>query len=101
MAAQPEPLLACIVVTYNGAPWLPQCLNSIQQSTVSARIIVVDNASQDETVAIVRAEESRSWVEGPHRLPSHSFFTTDVVESEIAPVTAPTATPAATTDKPT
>ena len=63
MAAQPEPLLACIVVTYNGAPWLPQCLNSIQQSTVSARIIVVDNASQDETVAIVRSRNGVELIE--------------------------------------
>ena len=63
MATQPEPVLACIIVTYNGAPWLPQCLDSIQQSTVSARIIVVDNASQDETVAIVRSHRGVELIE--------------------------------------
>ena len=55
MIGLPYPELVCVIVTYNGAQWLHQCLASLLQSTVLARIIVVDNASKDETLVIARA----------------------------------------------
>lgn len=55
--------LACIVVTYNGAPWLQQCLDSIAQSTVDSRIIVVDNNSTDDTVQIARSHSDLELIE--------------------------------------
>ncbi|HQR51695.1 MAG TPA: glycosyltransferase [Burkholderiales bacterium] len=44
-----------VVVNYNGAPWLKRCLESLRQSDHPVRIIVVDNASGDESVAIARS----------------------------------------------
>lgn len=45
-----------IVVTYNGMEWLPDCLHSLKNSVKETGIIVVDNASQDETSAYLRRD---------------------------------------------
>lgn len=45
-----------IIVTYNGAEWIRKCMNSLLCSSVSTDIIVIDNKSQDETVAILKNE---------------------------------------------
>lgn len=63
MSTGPKSKLICVVVTYNGAQWLAQCLTSIQKSIVQARIIVVDNASNDETTAITRAHGGVELIE--------------------------------------
>lgn len=42
-----------IVVTYNGAAWLENCLGSLKASTVPVIPIVVDNCSQDETITLL------------------------------------------------
>jgi GT2 family glycosyltransferase len=39
-----------IIVTYNAMPWLKRCLDS----TLGYEVVVVDNASQDETVAFIK-----------------------------------------------
>jgi GT2 family glycosyltransferase len=44
-----------VIVSYNGAPWLNGCLRSLCLSEHPVRIVVVDNASQDESVAIARS----------------------------------------------
>ena len=44
--------VACVIVTFNGAPWLDQCLTSLATSSLPCQIIVVDNASSDTTVSI-------------------------------------------------
>jgi N-acetylglucosaminyl-diphospho-decaprenol L-rhamnosyltransferase len=51
------PLVSVIVVSWNSAPELERCLNSILERTVSTsvEIIVVDNASRDRTKAMLRA----------------------------------------------
>jgi len=47
--------LSVIIVTYNTADLLPRCLNSIaSQTDVSFETIVVDNASTDNTVDLLR-----------------------------------------------
>ena len=46
--------IVAIVATYNGAGWISKALLSLQCSEVSVSIIVVDNASTDETVAIIQ-----------------------------------------------
>jgi len=38
-----------ILVTYNGAKWINKCLESLFHSTVPLKIIVIDNASGDDT----------------------------------------------------
>lgn len=43
-----------IVITYNAESWLPIVLNSLTASSVSTSIAVVDNASKDRTVEIIR-----------------------------------------------
>lgn len=44
-----------VVVNYNGAPWLASCLDSLRRSDHPVRIVVVDNASRDDSVAIARS----------------------------------------------
>lgn len=43
-----------IIVTYNGSKWIDRCIDSIQESTVLTDIFVVDNASFDDTVSILK-----------------------------------------------
>ena len=43
-----------IIVTYNGMQWYDRCLGSLQQSTIPVQIIVVDNASSDNTVEYIK-----------------------------------------------
>jgi GT2 family glycosyltransferase len=38
-----------IIVTYNGSKWITKCLKSLFHSTVPLKIIVIDNASGDDT----------------------------------------------------
>jgi GT2 family glycosyltransferase len=51
------PLVSVIVVTYNSADWIGLCLHALQQQVTQTtyEIVVVDNASQDATVALVQA----------------------------------------------
>ncbi len=46
--------IAIIIVTFNGEKWIEKCLESITSATQNPAIIVVDNASTDETVSIVK-----------------------------------------------
>lgn len=43
-----------IIVTYNGSKWLNKCLQSLAQSIVPVSVIAIDNASTDDSVAILR-----------------------------------------------
>jgi GT2 family glycosyltransferase len=45
--------LCSIVVTYNSESVILSCLESLQASTISSRIIVVDNGSNDATLELV------------------------------------------------
>jgi GT2 family glycosyltransferase len=42
--------VSAVVVTYDALPWIEQCLESL----VGVETVVVDNGSQDDTVAVVR-----------------------------------------------
>lgn len=54
-AALRRPDLSVVVVTYNATPFIAECLDSIfSQEGVSVEVIVVDNASADGTVDVVR-----------------------------------------------
>ena len=50
--------LSVFIVTYNSAPLLPACLNSLRTQTIAndVEIIVVDNASRDNSAALVRSD---------------------------------------------
>jgi GT2 family glycosyltransferase len=49
--------LSVLIVTYNSAPQLPACLNSLRGQTLQDfEVIVVDNASRDESAALIRSD---------------------------------------------
>ena len=43
-----------IIVTYNGAPWIKACIESLMGSTLHTEIIIVDNGSSDGTLSIIK-----------------------------------------------
>ncbi len=48
-------LVSVVLVTWNSAPWLRRCLDGIAQQTHrDIELIIVDNASADETTSIAR-----------------------------------------------
>ena len=62
------PRVACVVVSFNGAAWIGDCLRALHASTVPLRMIVVDNASSDDTCAIVRGFPEVTLIEEPKNL---------------------------------
>ena len=52
--ARPE--VSVVIVTYNGEPWVRNCLNSLLSQLGQLHVVVVDNASSDETCRIIEAE---------------------------------------------
>ncbi|ODS42959.1 MAG: hypothetical protein MSIBF_06805, partial [Candidatus Altiarchaeales archaeon IMC4] len=50
-----DPLISVIIVNYNGKKYLGTCLSSLKKQTYSNyEIIVIDNASSDESIEFVR-----------------------------------------------
>ncbi|HUF12920.1 MAG TPA: glycosyltransferase family 2 protein [Longimicrobiales bacterium] len=47
-----------IVINWNGAAYLPRCLDALLASSARMRVIVVDNASDDGSVDYIRRERS-------------------------------------------
>jgi len=47
-------LIYSIVVTYNGIQWIDRCLCSLINSTISTKVLVVDNNSTDGTQEVIR-----------------------------------------------
>ena len=47
--------IAVIIVSYNFERWMERCLGSLRRSSLQAEVIVVDNASQDRTVSLLRS----------------------------------------------
>ncbi|WP_418697133.1 glycosyltransferase family 2 protein [Bacteroides sp.] len=43
-----------IIVSYNFERWIDRCLGSLRQSEQQADVVVVDNASQDRTVQLIK-----------------------------------------------
>lgn len=43
-----------IIVTFNGSKWIERCLDSVLYSTIAAKAIIIDNASSDATVEIIK-----------------------------------------------
>jgi GT2 family glycosyltransferase len=43
-----------IIITYNASKWLDTCIGSLTNSDFPTDIVVVDNASSDDTVAMIR-----------------------------------------------
>ena len=55
MNTEDAPTISVVIVNYNGSRWLSGCLSALtEDSTVSKEIIVVDNASSDDSLDVVR-----------------------------------------------
>lgn len=67
---QTTPLISIVVNTYNGARYLPECLDSILalKGNYPLQIIVVDDASQDDTAAVLSryADERIEFIQFAH-----------------------------------
>lgn len=51
-----NPILSVVIVNYNTRDLLRACLVSLYASTLKAEIIVVDNASKDDSAAMIKTE---------------------------------------------
>ena len=47
--------VAVVVPNWNGCHLLPECLEALARQTIPARVIVVDNGSQDGSADLVRS----------------------------------------------
>jgi len=47
-----------VIVTFNSSQWITRCIKSIRSGTIDSHIVVVDNASEDDTVRIVKEFDS-------------------------------------------
>lgn len=55
-APAPDPLVSVVVANFNGAPFLRDALRSLERQSLSnIEVIVVDDASTDDSVSIVRS----------------------------------------------
>ena len=56
-----EPLVTTIITCYNKAPWIEQCIRSVlSQSIADSEVLVIDDASTDGSVEIVRRLETEN-----------------------------------------
>ena len=44
-----------IIVTYNGKQWYDRCIGSLRRSEIPVQVVVVDNASSDDTIEYIHA----------------------------------------------
>jgi GT2 family glycosyltransferase len=51
-----ENKLYAIIVTYNGERLIRQCLESLKNSSFPVNIVIIDNASEDSTVAVIESD---------------------------------------------
>lgn len=57
------PLVSVVLITWNSAPYLPRCLDGIRGQTHPAlELIVVDNASSDDSLDLVRERASHATI---------------------------------------
>jgi GT2 family glycosyltransferase len=88
-AAGTLPLVAAIVVSYNSALDLPAALRALQsQRGVRLEIHVVDNASRDESVALVRRDFPDVRVVANDRNVGFAMANNQVLEGSSAPFVA-------------
>ena len=48
--------LAVIIVTFNGLNWIEKCLKSVINSSIKAKIVIVDNGSTDGTIELIKSK---------------------------------------------
>ena len=57
-----------IIVTYNGTPWIEKCLHDLLQSNIKTEVIVIDNASTDNTLDIINSFENIHLIKSKENL---------------------------------
>lgn len=63
------PKVFVVIVTFNGEPWLQTCLDSLENQMDSLHVIVVDNASTDDSCQfILDAYPAVRLIRQPHNL---------------------------------
>lgn len=50
--------ILAIIVTYNGIRWIQKCLESINNSSITVDIVVIDNGSTDGTIEVIESSFS-------------------------------------------
>jgi GT2 family glycosyltransferase len=55
--------IAVVIVTFNGEIWIKKNLNSLFNSNYPIEIIIVDNASTDETIPIIKKYNAIELIE--------------------------------------
>ena len=45
-----------VIVTFNARKWVKKCLKSVEKSSLPADVLLIDNGSTDDTLALVRKE---------------------------------------------
>lgn len=69
-----KPLVSIIVPTYNSAPTLAACLQSIADQTYEAiELVVVDNSSKDNTQEIAKQFTQHVFTKGPERSAQRNY----------------------------
>lgn len=48
-----------IIVTYNGARWIGRCMDALLQSNMHTNIVLIDNASTDNTLELLKQYEGK------------------------------------------
>ena len=62
------PEIFSIIVTYNGAPWIERCLHDLFESDLKTEVIVIDNASTDNTLDIINSFENIHLIKSKENL---------------------------------
>ena len=71
-----------VIVTYNGSKWITPCFSSLRKSTVPLHTIVIDNGSQDDTLARIAAEYPEVEIVGTGK--NHGFGKANNIGMELA-----------------
>jgi len=53
------PDIYTVIVTFNGEKWIENCLNSLLNSSINTRVVVVDNGSTDKSIEILKNYEDK------------------------------------------
>jgi GT2 family glycosyltransferase len=61
-SADTAPVISVLVLNYNGAQWLPRCLESLRRQTIFGQIeiVITDNQSPDDSARLA-ADLTRDW----------------------------------------
>lgn len=68
-----KPRVSVIVTTKNNSATLRDCLQSIKEQTYPVELVVVDNKSTDDTLAIAKEFTDKVFTKGPERSTQRNF----------------------------